>query len=125
MRPVSRLIWRTRKTGYRTYHQADTFDVLLTRDLARAHVLDFNPYAPRTDPLLFTYESLLSLLVNDQPQRPLLKVIDSRSHPATNRNAPAYQHNMVPFEALSMSYGKDMEEFSEMWQEEIKKTLDE
>jgi hypothetical protein len=102
----------------------DTFDVLLTRDLCRAHILDFNPYAPRTDPLLFSYESLHSLLVNNKVSRPLLNVIDSRSHPAANRNAPAHQHNMVPFEALTMSSGKDIDEFAELWQEEIKKTLD-
>jgi len=105
---------------------ADTFDILLTRDLTRAHVLDFNPYAPRTDSLLFTYDQLLSLLLDgDQSQTPQLMVIDSPLHPAANRAAPSYQHNMVPFEALSLSSGKSMQEFADLWQDEIKKTLEE
>ncbi|KAJ7784611.1 D123-domain-containing protein [Mycena metata] len=99
-----------------------TFDFLLTRDLARGHILDFNPYAPRTDPLLFTYDDLhaLSLLPTDAAE---LRVIDSRSHPAATSNAPANQHNMIPFEALSLSNGRDINEFSEAWKEGIEESL--
>lgn len=108
----------------------DTFDILLTRDLSRAHILDFNPYAPRTDPLLFTYDELLLLLPSNPaqeqkrpPRLPELKVIDSRTHPAANSNAPANQHNMIPFEALSLSNGKDIGEFAALWQDSIKKSI--
>ncbi|KAJ7175812.1 D123-domain-containing protein [Mycena filopes] len=85
-----------------------TFDFLLTRDLARGHIMDFNPYAPRTDPLLFSYDELheLSLL---QAGATELRAIDSRSHPAATSNAPANQHNMIPFEALSLSNGRDID----------------
>lgn len=100
----------------------DTFDVLLTRDLSRAHVVDFNPYAPRTDALLFTYEDLLAILIQERSSAPQLRVIDSRTHPAATRNAPANQHNMVPFEALSLSSGRDIEQFRDMWQEEVQKS---
>jgi D123 len=115
---------------YRTYTahsslSADTFDILLTRDLTHAHVLDFNPYAPRTDSLLFTYENLLSLLTGDRSRTPLLMVIDSPSHPAAKRAIPTHQHNMVPFEALSLSSGKDIDDFADLWREEIKKSLEE
>ena len=107
---------------------ADTFDLLLTRDLTRAHILDFNPYAPRTDPLLFTYHDLFNLLstryIRDN-KRPELRVIDSRTHPATISNAPAHQHNMVPFEALSMSSGKDIEEFADLWRDNIRESMKE
>ncbi|KAL0580118.1 hypothetical protein V5O48_001894 [Marasmius crinis-equi] len=98
------------------------FDVLLTRDLNRAHVLDFNPFATRTDPLLFTYEELEDLRTRSQ-ERPLLRVIDSRSHPAANANSPANQHNMVPFEALSMSSGRNIHEFADLWEESIKESM--
>jgi hypothetical protein len=104
---------------------ADTFDILLTRDLTRAHVLDFNPYAPRTDSLLFTYDDLLSLLSGERSRTPLLIVIDSPSHPAAKQAAPAHQHNMVPFEALNLSSGRDIDEFADLWREEIKKSLEE
>lgn len=102
----------------------DTFDVLLTRDLKKCHIVDFNPYAPNTDPLLFTYDEFLALLKDtlggESPRTlPIFKVIDSPTHPAAMGNAPIYQHNMVPFEALSLSNGKDIEEFAEAWKDEI------
>ncbi|KAH9889813.1 D123-domain-containing protein [Cubamyces lactineus] len=110
-----------------------TFDFLLTRDLSRGHIVDFNPYLPRTDPLLFTYEELHDLLLartSSAPDAeagarvPELRVVDSPSHPAASRNAPAHQHNMVPIEALAMSSGRDVQEFASMWQDEIRKTME-
>jgi hypothetical protein len=106
----------------------DTFDLLLTRDLTRAHILDFNPYAARTDPLLFTYDDLFNLLSTGKTRddgHPDLRVIDSGMHPAAVFNAPAYQHNMVPFEALSMSSGRDIEEFADVWKESIRESTKE
>ncbi|KAF7346256.1 hypothetical protein MSAN_01852800 [Mycena sanguinolenta] len=103
---------KTKWDGPRDY----TFDLLLTRDLSRGHILDFNPYAPRTDSLLFSYEELALIETEGTPE---LRVIDSRSHPAAMSSAPANQHNMVPFEALSMSSGRDIEEFAEAWKEGI------
>ena len=92
----------------------------MTRDLQRAHIIDFNPYAPRTDPLLFTYEELLDLLSRPEvDKKPVLKVIDSRSHPAATRNAPAHQHNMVPIEALTLSSGRNVQEFTDLLSQEI------
>lgn len=107
---------------------SDTFDVLLTRDLERCHIVDFNPYAPNTDPLLFTYDELLTLLEDtlsgDSPRTlPVFKVIDSPAHPAAASNAPIHQHNMVPFEALSLSSGRDIEEFAEAWKDEIQASM--
>lgn len=104
----------------------DIFDFLLTRDLSRGHIIDFNPYAPRTDPLLFTYEELHDLLLargDDYPPQPTLRVVDSPSHPAATRNAPAHQHNMVPLEALTISSGKDMTDFAGALQEEFRKSM--
>ncbi|KAG8745959.1 hypothetical protein FRC10_006522 [Ceratobasidium sp. 414] len=97
-------------------------DLLLTRDLSRAHVVDFNPYAPRTDPLLFEWSELAelheqaresdarsglqSLSLEEravgghlpaETEVPPLRVVTSPNQ-ATR---PAYSHNMVPAEALS------------------------
>lgn len=98
--------------------------MLLTRDSTRGHILDFNPYAPQTDPLLFTYEELFDVLQDfksgsSTERLPRFKAIDSPSHPAANHNAPIHQHNMIPFEALSLSTGRDIEEFADLWKEEI------
>ncbi len=103
----------------------DTFDFLLTRDLSRGHILDFNPYEPRTDPLLFTYDELLELLteaIASPDYVPELRVIDSRAHPAATRNAPTHQHNMIPFEALALSSGRNLEEFTGVWQEQLRRS---
>lgn len=106
----------------RTQIAADTFDLLLTRDLSRGHIIDFNPYAPKTDPLLFSYDELLELLdqaIASTNFTPEFRVVDSPSHPAATRNAPAHQHNMVPIEALTLSSGRDVQEFAGMWREEV------
>ena len=71
-------------------------DVLLTRNLARFHIIDFNPYAPRTDALLSTYDELATLFAAGTTSTsaptptpaPTLRVIDSRAHPAATQNAP-------------------------------------
>ena len=100
----------------------DVFDFLLTRDLSRGHIIDFNPYHPRTDPLLFTYDELHTRLLA-RADRPELRVVNSPSHPAATRNAPAHQHNMVPIEALAMSSGRDVMQFADVWQDEIRKSM--
>jgi hypothetical protein len=105
------------------HRKTDVFDLLLTRDLSRAHIVDFNPYAGKTDPLLFTYEELLDIRSKDPPSDPELRVIDSRAHWAANSNAPSNQHNMVPFEALSLSHGRTVEEFAEKWREGVLDTM--
>ena len=115
----------------------DVFDVHLTRDLSSAHLLDINPYHSKTDPLLFTYEELLQLLISS-PRRqetasslapdpvfvPELRLITSPSDPLAIRNAPLNQHNAVPFDALQMSHGVDINAFSSHWSDEIKQNLD-
>jgi hypothetical protein len=100
----------------------DVFDVLMTRDLSRGHVLDFNPYAPRTDPLLFTYKELLSVSTREL-STPELRIIDSPLHPVASRNAPAHQHNMLPIEALALSSGRDINDFSDVWKKEIQQSM--
>jgi D123 len=89
--------------------------LLLTQDLSRGHIVDFNPYAPRTDPLLFSYDELRDLAATS-PEQPEFRVIDSPSHPATTRMAPTHQHNMLPIEAMQMSQGKSIDEFAQEWQ---------
>ncbi|KAF8558299.1 D123-domain-containing protein [Imleria badia] len=112
------------------------FDLLLTRDLSRAHLLDFNPYAPRTDPLLFSYQELHAIYIratrehhqsSDGSSTVLdlleFRVVDSPMHPAAARSTPAHQHNMVPIEALSLSEGKSITEFSGIWRDEVKRAM--
>ncbi|EJD43518.1 D123-domain-containing protein [Auricularia subglabra TFB-10046 SS5] len=99
-------------------------DLLLTRDLARAHIVDFNPYAPRTDSLLFTYPELLALAESNPPDLPVLRAIDSRTHDSAVRNAPQYQHNMVPLDMLQAATGQDIESFAQTWDAEIRRAME-
>lgn len=118
-------------SGCCTTNDTDTLDVLLTRDLTRFHIVDFNPYAPRTDALLFTYDELATLFAATTTSSPALapaptlRVIDSRAHPAATRNAPQHQHNMVPLEALTLSEGLNVEELSTMWIDQIRRGVEE
>ncbi|CAE6423538.1 unnamed protein product [Rhizoctonia solani] len=98
-------------------------DLLLTRDLSRAHIVDFNPYAPRTDPLLFEWSELAELRARAEQELvessldslnleesvrtdtritsgtdlPLLRIVTSPNQSAR----PMYSHNMIPADALS------------------------
>ena len=104
----------------------DVFDILLTRDLARAHVIDFNPYAPPTDALLFTYEELRDLYAScilPQAKTPEFRVISSRTHPAASRAAPQHVHNMMPREALELSAGRCILDFQQTWAEQLSEAL--
>ncbi|KAF8809564.1 D123-domain-containing protein [Phlegmacium glaucopus] len=114
--------WRTNILSKWTWSEDYIFDFLLTRDLSKGHILDFNPYAPKTDPLLFTYEELRDL-IHPNIRLPALRVIDSPSHPAAAANAPAHQHNMIPFEAVSMSNGLNIEEFADIWKDSLKESM--
>ena len=109
-------------TNQSAFSPSDIFDFLLTRDLSKGHIIDFNPYAPKTDPLLFTYEELRDLIPLGT-HLPILRVIDSPSHPAAVANAPAHQHNMIPFEAVSMSNGLNIEEFADHWKDSLKESM--
>jgi len=79
----------------------------------------------KTDPLLFTYEELRDVLESLGPNhRPILRVINSRSHPAAVKNAPAQQHNMLPLDVIRMSSGQDMEAFTRAWQESVQRSTE-
>ncbi|KAI6100848.1 hypothetical protein EDD16DRAFT_1526170 [Pisolithus croceorrhizus] len=96
------------------------------------HVIDCNPYVPHTDPLLFTYEELhkvLSKAIRDAFARrtlfrlPELRVIESPLHPAATYSMPAYQHNRVPIDALTLSEGRNILEFGGIWREEVTRAI--
>ncbi|KAF9506262.1 hypothetical protein BS47DRAFT_1374151 [Hydnum rufescens UP504] len=98
--------------------QSYAFDILLTRDLQRANLIDFNPYAPRTDPLLFTSTPPIPRCAP-----PEFRVITSRTHPRATRNAPQHSHNMVPREALELSAGQNILDFQGAWAEELARAM--
>lgn len=105
-----------------TDYPTDVFDIYLNSNFTSASVIDFHPYRSSTDPLLFTYNDLLQIYLacsGSDPPLPELRIVDSRSHPAANRNAPAYQANMVPLEMLQFSEGRNMDDFKNAWAEAV------
>lgn len=100
------------------------FDILLTRDLKRAHLVDFNPFVAKTDALLFSYEDLHSSFATSQKNTfsPELRIIDSPSHPYANINAPKNQHNMVPLDALALSSGRTAEDLASALAEAVQES---
>jgi len=86
------------------------FDIVLTRDLLRCHLIDFNPYHPKTDPLLFSYEELSNISFV-QGTLPYLQVINSAGDPRVNRGAPTHYHNMVPYDILQLEGERDADDW--------------
>lgn len=99
------------------------FDILLTRNLEKAHIVDFNPFAPKTDSLLFTYEELSALFIaSGEPGFSAeLRIIDTPSHPYANLNAPQNRHNMVPLDALALSSGRDASDYATAFADAIQR----
>lgn len=64
-------------------------DVYVTRDQSRVFVIDFNPFAPRTDPLLFSYPELhdLFLSASSASAPPSLETLTSPT-PVSSTPAP-------------------------------------
>ncbi|KAK4689683.1 hypothetical protein P7C73_g418, partial [Tremellales sp. Uapishka_1] len=95
------------------------FDLYLSTSFESATIIDFQPYRPSTDALLFEYSELLSILQEANQRLPVFKVVDSKSHPAVNLSVPNYQSNMMPVEMIEMSQGRSMGEFREAWEEAV------
>lgn len=110
----------------------DIFDLLLSDNSTPPTIIDFNPYRASTDSLLFTYSELHDILLTSleplphsedglakdpRPRLPILKVVDSPTHPEANRGAPAFGTNMMPLEMVEMSQGRSLEEFRAVWDE--------
>ncbi|KLT43776.1 D123-domain-containing protein [Cutaneotrichosporon oleaginosum] len=98
---------------------------LYLADSGRITITDFQPYRGSTDALLFSYGELAGLLAGARAapsdaegdaRLPVLRVIDSRAHPAAN-TGPAFGANMLPVEAVQMSQGQTASDFAAAWQE--------
>jgi hypothetical protein len=88
-------------------------DVYITRDESRVFLIDFNPFAPSTDTLLYSWEELLPSL----PLVPLLRTITSETQ--ASQAMPAFSHNRYPQEVVGMSDGASIAEFAQQWREAL------
>ena len=91
------------------------FDVYLTRNLDRGFLMDLNPWLPRTDPLLWSYDELASL----EPKTPVpLRVLTSAAQ--ASQALPTYSAHMVPSDVVDMSQGQNIAEFAQQWSSQLK-----
>jgi hypothetical protein len=98
---------------------SDIFDLHLDPKFTTALLLDFAPYRPFTDSLLFDYFDLQSIAQHTTSRLPILRVIDSGSHPSASRNTPAYAESMIPFDLQALGQGRDLGEFREVFAEAV------
>lgn len=105
----------------------DTFDIYFTRDYTKIFIIDFNPFAPQTDSLLFDWQDLLSLSSTSSTGDPtsseqLFRVIESPTEAA--QCMPRFSHNRYPKDVVSLSDGKSVAEFAEDWQKSLREAAE-
>ena len=97
----------------------DTFDVYINRGNTKAFLLDFNPYAPQTDSLHFSWEELYALSIGPPESLPQIRLITSPSQ--ASQCMPAFSHNRYPADVVNLSDGASIAEFAKEWQNVLEK----
>ncbi|ORY84107.1 D123-domain-containing protein [Leucosporidium creatinivorum] len=104
--------------------QSYVIDLYLTRGNDRLFIIDFNPYAPQTDALLFAWESLNALSPSAPSSSsstpspyPLLRVIDSPT--MSSQTMPSFSHNRYPKDVVELSDGTSIADFAKEWAKKL------
>lgn len=92
------------------------YDVYLSRHLDRCFVIDVNPYLPRTDPLLWSFNELDAAAAEPAARVPL-RVLTSPAQ--ASQALPTYSAHMVPADVVEMSEGQNIAAFAQRWHEEL------
>ncbi|KAH7125552.1 cell division cycle protein-like protein [Dendryphion nanum] len=117
-----------------------TFDVYIPPPHDRVWLVDFNPWAPRTDPLLFSWLELLSMqdppdntvedvddTTNDEEEEedieeldylPELRLVKRDDPEAYSFSTPQYSAHKLPLDVVNAaSVDGDLREFANKWEE--------
>ncbi len=76
-------------------------------------LVDFNPYCPMTDPLLFTWEQLTSGAVAAmaaQEQLPVLRLVDGMSIQPSDLHT-----HRLPQDIIDLTSGEDIHKFADIF----------
>lgn len=95
-------------------------DVYFTRHLENYFVIDVNPYLPRTDPLLWTFDELDEAAEAGRRDRMLpvpLRVITSPAQ--ASQSQPTYSSNMIPADVVEIGSGHNIAEFAKEWTDQL------
>ena len=82
----------------------------ITRNRERVWLIDFNPFGPMTDSLLYSWEEILT-----RPSSPKLRLVISQAEASQSHNV-AYSVNRYPREMFDFSQGQTVAEFAESFQ---------
>ncbi|KAF8943791.1 hypothetical protein BGZ47_005051 [Haplosporangium gracile] len=91
-----------------------TFDVYITRNKDRIYLIDFNPFAQKTDSLLFDWKELLHLDLEDKEQLehlPAMRLLESEA--AGSHMQQPFAFNRYPSDVTDLSNGQTVAEFAE------------
>lgn len=106
----------------------DTFDVYISKDNTRVFLIDFNPYGPQTDALLFSWDDLHTIADAFDPSSSLTTVRVISSTIQASQSMPSYSHNRFPADVVNLSSGASIAEFAKEWQtvleQGVKDTMD-
>ncbi|KAJ3083930.1 hypothetical protein HK102_000826, partial [Quaeritorhiza haematococci] len=97
------------------------FDVYINRNNRKVWLVDFNPFGPMTDTLLYTWDEILSA------QTPTLRIITSPVDLSTisATKQPLYSSNRLPKDMFDISAGGvSVDEMVERLRTEIQQSLD-
>ncbi|KAG0297847.1 hypothetical protein BGZ96_004498 [Linnemannia gamsii] len=97
-----------------------TFDVYITRNKDRIYLIDFNPFAQKTDSLLFDWKELLQLDLEDKEQLdhlPAMRLLESEA--AGSHMQQPFAFNRYPADVTDLSNGQTVAEFAEAFYKKV------
>ncbi|KAI7907667.1 D123-domain-containing protein [Cokeromyces recurvatus] len=88
------------------------FDVYIQRNRNKVYLVDFNPFSPSTDAILYDWNELISFDLDTI--EPEIRLVESQQEAnILSCNAPKFATNMIPKDVIDLSSGKSIAEFAE------------
>ncbi|KAI9482933.1 MAG: D123-domain-containing protein [Benjaminiella poitrasii] len=97
------------------------FDVYIQRNRNKVYLVDFNPFSPTTDTILYDWNELMTFDLDKT--EPEIRLIQSQSDAnILCCNAPKFATNMIPKDVIDLSSGKSIVEFAEEFERIMRQT---
>lgn len=97
------------------------FDIYIPRTQSKAWLMDINPWAQRTDPVLFSWLELLTMDMA-KVKKPEFRLLNKDDPEAYSFNTPQYSAHKLPKEVVDAGMGGagSIQEFAERWKDIVK-----
>jgi hypothetical protein len=93
------------------------FDMYIPRTRIRGHLIDMNPFAPRTDPGLFEWQEILKM--TGEPE----VIVRFVKEEERGIGGMEFSAQRVPRDVVDASQGKGVVEFAVKWEEMLRKDV--